>query len=355
MDRRPLPPLSRLAPFEAAARHESFTAAASELGLTQTAVSNQVAALEADLGVALFERRNRAVFLTGAGRQFGRIVGAALADIAAEAARLRGARQPGGLVLQCQLCEAFYWLMPRLSRFHERHPGLEVRVVSALGPLTASAAPFDVAIQSSGRPSGSARLAFTASDEIFPVAAPGLVETGALPLSPDGLAGYPLLCHRIVPQDWMDWPDWFAAIGHAAPRGARTIGFDSFPLVLQAAVAGQAIALGWRRTVAGLIADGKLVPVCREIVFRPTEISVFRGARRAGPGGGRGAARLAPRGARDPLTPDRPAAPHPPDAVALLRRVRSGPAVGPAGPQAARRRYSSMRLFLSASISGEER
>ncbi len=284
MNRNALPPLTRLAPFEAAARHESFTRAAAELGLTQTAVSKQIAALEADLGVALFERRNRAVFLTEAGREFGQVVGAALADISAEAARLRGGRRPGGLVLHCQLCEAFYWLMPRLSGFHERHPGLEVRVVSALAPLTASADPFDVAIQTSGRPSGSARLAFTASDEIFPVAAPGLVDERALPLSPADLADHPLLCHRIVPQDWMDWPDWYAAIGLPAPRGARRIGFDSFPLVLQAAVAGQGIALGWGRTVAGLLADGKLAPVCAETVFRPTEISVFRGARRGGHG-----------------------------------------------------------------------
>ncbi len=282
MGKRDLPPLSRLASFEAAARHESFTVAAGELGLTQTAVSKQIAALEAELGVTLFERRNRAVFLTKEGREFGRVVGAALADISAETTRLRGGRQPGGLVLHCQLCEAFYWLMPRLSRFHERHPGLEVRVVSSLAPLTMSAEPFDVAIQTSGRPSGSARLAFTASDEVFPVASPGLVSKDELPLACADLARHPLLSHRVLPQDWMDWADWFAAVGHSAPRRARTINFDSFPLVLQAAIAGQGIALGWRRTVSGLIADGKLVPVCAETVNRPTEISVFRGTRRGG-------------------------------------------------------------------------
>lgn len=284
MDHRALPPLSRLAPFEAAARHESFTRAAAELGLTQTAVSKQVAALEADLGVKLFERRNRSVFLTDAGRDFGRVVGTALADISAEAARLRGGRQPGGLVLHCQLCEAFYWLMPRLSRFHEDHPGVELRVVSALAPLTAASEPFDVAIQTSGRPSGSARLAFTAPDEVFPVAAPGLVEGRPLPLAPEDLVSHPLLRHLVVPQDWMDWPDWFSALGRPAPRPLRTIGLDSFPLVLQAAVAGQGIALGWRRTVAGLIDDGKLVRLCAETVVRPTELSVFRGSRRGSHG-----------------------------------------------------------------------
>ena len=120
--RRRLPPLSSLLPFEAAARHESFSRAAEELGLTQTASSKQIRALESDLNVSLFERRNRAVFLTGAGRRFGRIVGIAMADIANEAARIRGPERSGELVLYCRLCEAFYWLMPRLSGFHRLHP-----------------------------------------------------------------------------------------------------------------------------------------------------------------------------------------------------------------------------------------
>lgn len=282
MDARSLPPLSRLRPFEAAARHESFTAAAAELGLTQTAVTKQIAALEADLGVSLFERRNRAVFLTEEGRVFGRVVGHALAEIAEEALRLRGGHQPGGVVLHCQLCEAFYWLMPRLAHFHERHPEVELRVISALAPITEAAEPFDVALQTSGRPSGSARLAFTAADAVFPVASPHLLNGVTLPLSLKALARHPLLSHRVVPQDWMDWPDWFVAIGHDMPSDARIVAFDSFPLVLQAAVAGQGIALGWRRTVEGMIADGKLIRPCFEGVARPTEISVFRGTRRGG-------------------------------------------------------------------------
>lgn len=278
--RRALPPLSRLRPFEAAARLESFTLAAAELGLTQTAISKQIGQLERDLGTALFARRNRAVFLTEEGRRFGRVVSAALADIAQEAMQLRGTAPPGGLVLHCQLCEAFYWLMPRLARFHQRHPGVELRVLSSLAPLTAAAEPFDVAIQTTGRASGSARLAFTAADAVFPVCAPQLVPSALRPLAPEALCDYPLLTHRVVPQDWMDWPDWFDAVGAARPRGNRRVLLDSFPLVLQAAVAGQGIALGWQRTVAGMIAENQLIRPCAESVARPAEISVFRGTRR---------------------------------------------------------------------------
>ncbi len=280
-----LPPLSSLRPFEATVRRGSVTLAAAELGLTQTAVSKQIRAIERDIGRPLFERRNRAVVPTGEGARLARIVREALGDIAAEAGRLRGRAGPGEVVLHCQLCEAFYWLMPRLSRFHEAHPGVELRVVSSMRPLTEATGPFDVALQTTGRPSEGARLAFTAADTILPVCAPGLVAGRDLPLAPGDLAAFPLLSHRAVPQDWADWADWFAAQELEVPGGAGRIGYDSFPLVLQAAVAGQGMALGWGRTVEGLVADGKLVAPCAEAMARPAEISVFRaghGARSPG-------------------------------------------------------------------------
>lgn len=275
-----LPPLSRLRPFEAAARYESFSSAAEELGMTQTAVSKQIAALERELGVALFERRNRAVFLTDTGRRLGRVVGAALSDITTEVAAIQGKRRSAELILHCQLCEAFYWLMPRLARFHERHPGVELRVVSSLNPLTETSEAFDVAMQTSGRASGSARLAFTAADDIFPVCAPSLVADATLPLAPNEVGRFPLLVHDVTPQDWAGWEDWFEGVGAEKTNRPKFVSFDSYPLVLQAAVAGQGIALGWGRTTEGMIAEGKLMRPCKEKIARPTEISVFRGGSR---------------------------------------------------------------------------
>lgn len=276
-----LPPLSRLRPFEAAARLESFSRAADELGMTQTAVSKQVARLEEELATRLFERRNRAVFPTDEGRRLGRVVSAALTDIAEEMAYLRGDRRANELVLHCQLCEAFYWLMPRLARFHETHPGVELRVVTSVKPITEATEHFDVALQTSGRPSGTARLAFTVDDDVFPVCAPTLVAPLERPLTPTDLIKYPLLSHRVVPQDWMEWSDWFEAVGAKTGKRARLVHFDSYPLALQAAVAGQGIALGWRRTTEGMIGEGKLVRPCREFVSRPDELAVYRGPARA--------------------------------------------------------------------------
>lgn len=147
-----LPPLASLMPFEAAARLESFSRAADELHLTQAAVSRQIRALEENLGVALFERRNRGVFLTAAGREFGRTVSTALESVATHANTLREEVHDGVVVLFCQLCEAFYWVMPRLAAFNRQHPEIEVRLVTSTRPVAEHHDYFDVALQTSGRP-----------------------------------------------------------------------------------------------------------------------------------------------------------------------------------------------------------
>lgn len=250
--------------------------------MTQTAISKQVALLEAALGTRLFERRNRAVFLTEPGRRLARVVGDALAAITDEMTALRGDIGPREVVLHCQLCEAFYWLMPRLPDFHARHPEVELRIVSALSPLTETETPFDVAIQTTGRAAGNARLAFTAADAVFPVCAPDLVAEGAGSVAPAELTRWPLLEHRVTPQDWIDWPGWFDAIGAPRLRTGPKVAFDSYPLALQAAVAGQGVALGWQRTTQAMIDEGKLIRPCVEMLARPDEISVFRGRARHG-------------------------------------------------------------------------
>ena len=274
-NRRALPPLATLLPFEAACRLGSFTLAAEELGLTQAAISKQIRHLEGELGIALFERRNRGVFPTDAGRRYGRIVSDALSEIAIETQRLKTRRRPGEVVLRCQLCEAFYWLMPRLSAFHRLHPDVDVRVSGSIEAIGEAAADFDIAIQTAGRRHGSYPLAFTASDEVFPVCSPAYAKAIALPLSLNALRKERLLAHRVEPQDWMDWDDFLRQCGSVVRVGSKGRSFDSYPLVLQAAVSGQGIALGWRRTVASMLADGTLLRPCRESVFRPAEIAVY--------------------------------------------------------------------------------
>ncbi|WFF40467.1 LysR family transcriptional regulator [Salinicola endophyticus] len=272
---RSLPPLAALLPFEAAARLESFTRAAAELHLTQAAISRQIRALERDLGVALFERRNRGVFLTPEGRELARTLAESLGQIARHAETIRGGERGQRVILFCQLCEAFYWLMPRLADFHRRHPEIDLKLITSTRPLSEQRDPFDVALQTHGRPSGGHALAFTASDTILPVCSPDHPAAQQAPLAPAELATFELLHHHVAPAEWMGWHDWFEAMGEtpATDLGGRR--FDSYPLLLQAALSGHGIALGWARTTQRLIAAGDLVAPVDERFFQPEAIGVY--------------------------------------------------------------------------------
>lgn len=271
-----LPPLTSLLPFEAAARLESFSRAADELHITQAAVSRQIRGLEEDLGVALFDRRNRAVFLTPEGRQLGLVVNAALNQISSVAESLRGAARRHQVVLLSQLCEAFYWLMPRLSRFHQRHPDIEIQVVTTTQPLTEFGGHFDVALQSTGRASGLNHLLFTASDEVFPVCSPDYLNKQGEALKVTDLAHHTLLHHRATPPHLMEWDSWLAEFGITLDGRTKNRYFDSYPMMLQAAVEGHGIAVGWARTAGRLVESGELTKPCAESVVLPHAISVFK-------------------------------------------------------------------------------
>jgi len=270
-----LPPLATLLPFEAAARLESFSRAAEELHITQAAVSRQIRGLEDNLGVKLFSRRNRAVFLTQEGRELGRVVSLALQSIGEGAAHLRASPYRNRVVLLCQLCEAFYWLMPRLATFHQQHPHIEMQVVTSTRALTEFNDPFDVALQSARRASGSHPLMFTASDEVFPVCSPAYLSVEQ-PLPVSQLQSHTFLHHRSDEPHLMEWEDWLRVFGQALAGNVRSVSYDNYPLMLQAAVEGHGIAMGWRRTASGLIESGALVRPCGESVHLPEAISVYK-------------------------------------------------------------------------------
>lgn len=270
-----MPPLASLLPFEAAARLESFSKAADELHITQAAISRQIRGLEDNLGLKLFCRRNRAVFLTDEGREFGRVVSSALQSIRDSAVTLRESPRENRVVLLCQLCEAFYWLMPRLSTFHQQYPDIEIQVATSTRPLTEFNEHFDVALQSTGRASGLHVLAFTAADEVYPVCSPHYL-TARQSLAISDLRNHTLLHHRATPPHLMEWDSWLLAFGQTLDGYSKGAVFDSYPLMLQAAVEGHGIAMGWQRTAGKLIESGALVRPCAESVPLPQAISVYR-------------------------------------------------------------------------------
>ncbi|SEP94955.1 LysR family transcriptional regulator, glycine cleavage system transcriptional activator [Pseudomonas sp. NFACC02] len=271
-----LPPLASLLPFEAAARLLSFSRAAEELNLTQAAVSRQIRALEEDLGVKLFQRRNRAVFLTDAGREFSLTLGNALRDVGRTADRLRGVARKNEVVLLCQPCEAFHWLMPRLSNFHQQYPEIELKIVTWAPPLTDFQGYFDVAMQSSNRDHGLHPLLFTAADEVFPVCSPRYLERSASLVALDKLGAHTLLHHDALPAYQLEWDTWLATFGHEVPRHARGLAFDNYSLMLHAAVEGHGLAMGWRRTAQRMLDSGVLIAPFAESVHLSEALSVYR-------------------------------------------------------------------------------
>lgn len=276
--RKQLPPLASLLPFETAARLGSFSKAAHELHITQAAISRQIRCLEQDLGIQLFRRSNRAVFLTEDGRRFQDTLSAALHSVGEAAVSLRASTDGQRVVLLCQLCEAFHWLMPRLADFQARHPEIEIQLVTSTFPIGEFTEPFDVAMQSTGRSGGGHSLAFTAADEVFPVCSPRYLEPEKR-LATRTLCNYTLLDYQAPRLDFMTWEQWLGALGHSGLVLQKRTCFDSYPLTLQAAVAAQGIALGWGRTCEALIEASVLARPFDESVLLPDAISVYTGQR----------------------------------------------------------------------------
>jgi len=258
---RHLPSLDFLRGFEAAGRRLSFTLAAQELFLTQSALSRQIKALEDALGVALFERRHRALALTPLGAAFHRDVTDVLESIAAAAERARGTTRAPGLTLSTTVSFASLWVIPRLATFRERHPDVEVYVSADDRVVDLARGDVDVAVRylpEAAVPEGAVRLF---GERMTPVASPN-VAAGARPLrTPADLTRHVLL-HLDDPEGrtpWLDWRSWLTSNGAPGLKPAGTLRFSLYDQVVQAAVGGQGVALGRLPMIAEHLRDGRLV------------------------------------------------------------------------------------------------
>lgn len=250
---RRLPPLSALRPFEAAARLESFTRAAAELHLTHGAVSHQVRALEEHLGTPLFARHGKRVQLTAAGRAFAERVRAALEEIAQAADALR-ARRDDRLTVSVLPSFASRWLMPRLIRFMDANPGIEVNVIATTALADFAADEVDVAIRFGEGPWPPLVCEKFLDDEYFPVASPKW-KRGRLPKTPREL-----LTAGIIREDRDYWSQWFerAGVPMEEVRAVRGPTFNDSTYALQAAARGEGIALARASIVAEDLERGAL-------------------------------------------------------------------------------------------------
>lgn len=254
-----LPPLKSLVAFEAAARHLSLTRAAKELGISREAVSRQIRVLEEHLGIKLFDRLHRAIALTSSGRKFQSVVQESLENIAYVTGAIRRPSRPFKVTVSATIAIASFWLTPRLARFRLRQPNVEIHVVVSDTPKNLIADGIDVGLRyGDGNWKGlDASRLFGVN--CFPVCSPEYLE-GAAPLNEPA----DLLQHNLVNLDGVvhaseDWWWWLKEQGVDVPKSLKTLGFDSYDNVMQVALDGQGVALGFSGYAADLIEQGRLV------------------------------------------------------------------------------------------------
>ncbi len=234
-----IPNMGALMAFEAAARHESFTYAARELFLTESAISRQIATLEANLGVRLFVRAKQRVVLTRAGRLYSTQVRRALENLDRDTLSII-AHGSGGSYLELAVLPTFasQWLIPRLKDFYERTPDVRVNMGARTDIFSFEESHFEAAIHY-GKPTWPGASAdYLFGEEVVPVCSPALLKRAAS--RPEELLAYPLLHSTTRPDGWRRW---FAAHGvedHATMQGDR---YELHTMLISAAAAGLGIAL----------------------------------------------------------------------------------------------------------------
>jgi DNA-binding transcriptional LysR family regulator len=259
-DPRRLPPLDLLLTFEAAARQASFTRAAAERFLTQSAVSRQVKALEEDLGVALFRRHHRALSLTDEGRALHETARQALEQLRGTVARLRAPHAREVLTVTTTPGLASLWLIPRLGGFTADHPGIDVRIDASFAKRDLEGEGIDIAVRYDRV--GDAQGVKLFDEEVMPVCSPSLLRAGAPPLrTPQDLRRHTLL--RIDNPAGVDtmqeWAPWLTAMGQPDLQPASILTLSHYDAVISAAVLGQGVALGRRPLIDALLREARLV------------------------------------------------------------------------------------------------
>lgn len=283
-----LPPLDQLEAFEAAARHLSFTKAADELALTQSAVSRQVAALEAFYGTPLFQRLHRALRLSDAGQLLQRTVVDVLQRLHQASGQLRGEQRAKTVVVTTTAGFAGLWLIPRLAGFAASRPEVDVRISASNTLVNLDRDGVDVAIRYHSQEGAGVDSHRLFGDSFVPVCSPRLLRDKSRPLKrPEDLRLHCLLHMDYGPgpgTELLEWPPWLRAMNLEGLKPARVLHFSQYDQVVQAAVAGQGVALGRLPLIGDLLRQRKLVLPFKKSVMSPRAYYVLQsGASRRKP------------------------------------------------------------------------
>jgi LysR family glycine cleavage system transcriptional activator len=258
---RRLPSLNAVKAFEAAARSKSFARAAEELFVTPGAVSQQVKALETELGLKLFNRERQRLILTEAGREYLSVVREALDQIALGTERLVQRQHSGVLTVSVSADFAAKWLVNRLGRFAEAHPEIDLRVAANDQRVDFAREDVDLAVRHGDGQWPELAVVRLCSERLFPVCSPTLIRGRDRPTSAAELLKFPLL--RL--DDWTTWGRWFEAAGISVSATPGPV-LNRASMLIDAAIDGQGVALARTALAAWDIIHGRLV--------RPVEVSL---------------------------------------------------------------------------------
>ena len=279
-----LPHLAFLQGFEAAARTLSFTKAAEELFVTQSAVSRQIKALEDNLGLKLFERRSRSLTLTDNGQALYRIATDVFDRLQSATDRLRAETRARQLAITTTTGFASLWLIPRLRRFTALHPDVDVRLAATTDALNLDRSLIDIAIRycrPETVPEGAVRLF---GEEMIPVCSRALLRDKARPLKqPRDLVHHTLLHFDYAGTEaYVDWGTWLTPLGVGELKPAGALHFSQYEQMIQAAVNGQGVALGRQPLVDDLIQSGALVAPFKQTLVGSRAYFIIRSQLSAG-------------------------------------------------------------------------
>lgn len=252
--RRRLPSMTALIMLEAVLRRKSFTLAAGELGVTQAAVSRQIALLEEELGQPMFVRKHRAIEPTAACLVLGASLGQSFSNISDAIDAIKGAAQDV-VTIGATVAFSSFWLLPRLADFRAQNPGIQIRVISQDAKIDLDSGAVDLAIRFGLPPFNDATVIASRGDVIMLVCSPDYLDRrGNGPLA----ATDEFIETDAEDRSWLSWGQWLAELGvHFEVK--PSLRFSHYTETIFAARAGQGVALGWGTLVQTFLDDGTLV------------------------------------------------------------------------------------------------
>ncbi len=257
--RRIIPSMTALLQFESVARLNSFTLAGKELGVSQAAVSKQIRVLEDNVGVQLFQRMHRNIYLTEAGETLFAIISESLQKIASGFDQIIQGSEKEEIVLASTAPVSQLRIMPRLNRLVEVLPHARLRLATQMfvGDLRSPDADMEIRFGNGRWTEGESVLLF--EEEVFPVCSPAWLARNQTPQSLEDLASSGLLDSDATSEGWITWAGWFKELGLTPSKLNINLRCSLYTDVIQAAVNGFGLALGWGRMVDHLIDSGELV------------------------------------------------------------------------------------------------